>query len=81
MQYPFGGELSFAAGKILEVKKNIFLHSASTCEGSSGSPIIRRCKDNYIIGLHFGGIKKNENNYLCNFATPFDLIKDNIKNI
>jgi hypothetical protein len=30
LQYPFGGELSFSSGKILDIKKNILLHSAST---------------------------------------------------
>jgi len=45
------------------------LHSASTDNGSSGSPIIRRCEEKYIIGLHYGGIKGE-----INFATLFDSI-------
>ena len=39
---------------------NKIMHNASTDKGSSGSPIIRRSKDNYIIGLHFGGVKKKK---------------------
>ena len=57
LQYP-GNELSFSYGKVLSLKNEKISHSASTEEGSSGSPIIRRCKDNYLIGLHRGGIKK-----------------------
>ena len=50
------------------------MHTASTDEGSSGSPIIRRSKDNYIIGLHYGGVKKNKNEYKYNLAISFDSI-------
>ena len=50
------------------------MHNASTDAGSSGSPIIRRSKENNIIGLHYGGIK---NKY--NLATCFDSILENIK--
>ena len=78
MQYPFGGELSFAAGKILEVKKNIFLHSASTCEGSSGSPIIRRYKNNFILGMHYGGEKANDEYVRYNNAISIDSIIRNM---
>ena len=79
LQYPLGNELSFSYGKILSLKDNKIIHSASTDIGSSGSPIIRRSKGNYIIGLHFGGVKKNENEYKFNLATTFDTILDNIK--
>ena len=60
------------------MKDNKIIHDASTDNGSSGSPIIRRSKDNYIIGLHYGGIKKNKNEYKYNLATSFDSILDNI---
>ena len=75
LQYPKCNELSFSfsCGKILSLDDNQILHTASTDNGSSGSPIIRRCKENYIIGLHYGGIK-NENN----FATIFDSILNDI---
>jgi len=74
LQFPNGNDLSFSYGSILSLKDNIILHNASTDEGSSGSPIIRRSKENNIIGLHYGGIK---NQY--NLATCFNSIIDNIK--
>ena len=69
-------DISFSYGKILKIKEkdNIILHSASTDHGSSGSPIIRIGEDNYIIGLHYGGV---ENKF--NLATIFDSILNNIK--
>jgi len=73
LQFPNGNDLSFSYGKILSIKDNEINHSASTDEGSSGSPIIRRSQENNIIGLHYGGIK---NKY--NLATCFDSILDNI---
>ena len=77
MQYPLGNELSFSYGKILSLKDEKIIHSASTDQGSSGSPIIRRCKDNYLIGLHNGGINKNNNNAF-NFGTEFESILNDI---
>ena len=74
LQYPNGNDLSFSYGKILSIKDNEINHSASTDDGSTGSPIIRRSEENNIIGLHYGGIK---NKY--NLATCFDSILDNIK--
>ena len=50
LQFPYGNDISFSYGKILYIKNNIILHNASTNIGSSGSPIIRRSKENYIIG-------------------------------
>ena len=80
LQYPNGNDISFSNGKILLIKENKIFHNVSTECGSSGSPIIRRYNNKYIIGLHFGGIKKDENNYLYNLATPFDLIINDIIN-
>ena len=74
LQYPNGNDLSFSYGKILSIKDNEINHSASTDDGSTGSPIIRRSEENNIIGLYYGGIK---NKY--NLATCFDSILDNIK--
>jgi len=74
LQFPNGSDLSFSYGSILSLKDNTILHNASTDEGSSGSPIIRRSKENNIIGLHYGGIK---NKY--NLATCLDSILNNIK--
>ena len=71
LQFPNGNDLSFSYGKILSLKDNKIIHNSSTEDGSSGSPIIKRCKDNYIIGLHFGGVKKNKNEYKYNLATNY----------
>ena len=77
LQYPRVNDssFSFSYGKILSYKDNEIKHSASTDNGSSGSPIIRRSEDNYIIGLHYGGKKNNTSN----LATSFDSILNNIK--
>jgi surface protein len=80
LQYPMGGDLSFSSGKIIDIKENKISHSASTCIGSSGSPIIRRF-DNNIVGLHFGSQKIDDNNYAYNYATSFDSILEDIKYI
>ena len=57
LQYPKGSEFSFSIGKIDFIDNKIINHTASTIDGSSGSPIIKR--NNYsIIGIHYGG-KKN----------------------
>ena len=76
LQYPGGNGLSFSCGKILTLKDNTINHSASTEEGSSGSPIIRRHKVNCIIGLHFAGVKKDKN--IFNVATIFNSILEDI---
>ena len=94
LQYPKNNELnfSFSYGKILSLKENLMIHSASTDEGSSGSPIIRRCNENYIIGLHKGGYltnyfdknedidEKKEEKNICfvNISTIFDSILNDI---
>ena len=73
LQYPNDKDLSFSYGKISSIEGNNIKHTASTCSGSSGSPIIRRT-NNYIIGLHYG-VYKNE----YNLATTFDSILNDIK--
>ena len=79
LQYPEGHELCFSYGKVLSLKNNSIIHSASTKDGSSGSPIIRRSENNYIIGLHYGGIKEKGNIYYSfNLATSFDNILNDI---
>ena len=74
LNYPNGNDLSFSYGKILLTNDDIIRLSVSIGNGSSGSPIIKRSKDNYIIGLH--GYKKK-----INLATKFDSILINIKEI
>ena len=72
-------EISFSDGNVIKIKKNDIFHGASTVSGSSGSPIIKRNKnnkDNYIIGLHKAANKENKP---YNLATTFDSILNNIK--
>ena len=78
-QFPKGNETSFLSGIILDYEDNKIIHNTTTENGSLGSPLTRRCKDNYIIGLHFGGYKDDDNKYLFNLATPFNIILDDIK--
>ena len=61
--------------KITNKSENMIFHDASTIKGSSGSPIIRRGKDNYVIGLHRGQGKRG----LSNIGTPLNAIINNIK--
>ena len=63
LQFPNGDDLSFSYGKIKLLKNNKIIHNASTDKGSSGSPIIRRSKDNYIIGLHNGRVYRKKKVY------------------
>ena len=81
LQYPKGDKISFSYGKVLLLKDNKLVHSASTEEGSSGSPIIRRGKEKYLIGLHYGGIKNKNEKYdlKFNLATIFDSILNDMK--
>ena len=78
LQFPNGNDLSFSYGKIKSLINNKIIHDASTDNGSSGSPIIRRSRDNYIIGLHYGGFKQNKKEYRYNLAISFDSILNNI---
>ena len=79
LQYPNGKDLSFLSGKITSFKRNKIIHNALAEHVSSGAPIIRRTKDNYIIGLYFD--EKIDNNYIYNYATPIDLIINDINGI
>jgi len=76
LQFPYGESTSFSVGKILLANYSCLLHNASTISISAGAPIIRRCKNNYIIGIHFGSMR---NKYIYNIATPFDSILNDIK--
>ena len=75
----FENEISFSYGKvigIIEDKEEVrIMHNASTLPGSSGSPIIRRGTNNYVIGLHVGSKEKKK----FNLYTPFNLILNDIK--
>ena len=86
LQYPEGNEFSFSVGKIDYIDNKLIKHTASTIGGSSGSPIIKR--NNYsIIGIHFGGKKKENNieyiesNLSTNVLSILNDIKIKTKNI
>ncbi len=65
-QHPNGGQAKIAAGNVIKIEKNNyeFIHNASTCEGSSGSPIVLS-SNLQVIGVHTSGeeIGKNVKNY------------------
>ena len=57
VQYPYGGNLSFAHGGINSFNNYKIKHLVSTHKGSSGSPIL--LQNNFkIIGIHKAGNKK-----------------------
>ena len=56
MQYP-NGELAHDAGIILDINNKIIKHSASTGNGASGAPLIKRYNNNLIIVIYFGSLK------------------------
>ena len=60
-QHPQGKEISYSQGEIYDIKGFRVIHSASTKEGSSGSPIILSDKMT-VIGIHSSSItNKNLN--------------------
>ena len=73
MKYPKENELSFSEGIILDIIDNKLIHNCSTCDGSSGSPIISRDSNSSIIGLHYGS--NNKINLSINIISIFDDIK------
>ena len=77
LQYPKGGEISFSQGNIIRIIEDRIILSASTEEGSSGSPIILRDNQyNYkICGIHFGGNESKN----CNFANTLNKIINDIE--
>jgi surface protein len=79
LQFNETKNLLFSSGKILYIQNNIMVHSAVTNRGSSGSPLIRRNRNelNYIVGIHFGTLKDYKN---YNLATSFDNILNDLKN-
>jgi len=62
LQYPNNNEISFSYGKIKLIDNNEIRYNASTTYGSSGSPIILRCNDYLIIGIHHSGFKSKGDN-------------------
>jgi len=78
LQYNRNGDLCFSCGKILSFENNEMLHSASNSKGSSGSPLIRRFRNNlnYIIGIHYANYKAIK---CINLAISFDIILEDLK--
>ena len=76
-QFPKGGNLNNSIGKILEINSFLFdfSYSASTEQGSSGSPIFLEGTI-YVIGIHKQGNKTKVKNY-GNFIGP---VVDFLKN-
>jgi len=83
LQYPKGDEISFSQGQILSINEKIIIHSASTEEGSSGSPIILRNNQyNYkIMGVHFGGNKDRNQNYASPLSQIIYDLKTKVNNL
>ena len=73
-----GNNLSFSKGEILSIRDKFFFSNFITSEGASGSPIIRRCEDNYVIGLYEGKIEK-ENAPALRLSIVFYYILNDIK--
>ena len=78
LQYNKSKDLVFSSGKILKIEDNKMIHSAITESGSSGSPLIRRSRNEleYIVGIHMGTIK---NHKYANIAITFDSIIEDLK--
>ena len=75
LHYPRGEKLSFSYGQIIKIEDNYIIHNAPTECGSSGAPIIRRGKNNYILGLHYG-TRKNKSKIANLFNSIFqDILK------
>ena len=80
LQYPKSNEISFSYGKIKLIGNNKIRYNASPTYGSSGSPIILRCNDNLIIGIHHSGyIYKDDNIGTIFNSILFDIQQKNNK--
>ena len=81
LQFPLGNEISFAQGKLKKIQENNIIHTTPTEHGSSGSPLIIRknVQKYYVIGLHYGSIKKENINLGRHMKYIFDDIKNKMK--
>ena len=52
IHYPNGGNMKINSGHFIKICNNNILHSVSTENGSSGSPIILLFRDFKVIGIH-----------------------------
>ena len=86
LQYP-NNVLSFSYGQIKSINENEIRYNASTDHGSSGAPIILRTNDNYVIGLHYGGLasqgkfKYNTSNSINSILRDIQIKKNKYKHI
>ena len=80
VQYPDGGELSFAQGGIQCFDDYKIKHLVSTHKGSSGSPILNLTRNLNVIGIHCGSVNKGEFKDLCNRGIYFQQILKDIQN-
>ena len=76
LQYP-NEELSHSLGIITDYNEESIEHKVSTSYGSSGSPLIKRYDNKFILGIHYGTKYKNQE--IINVATPLDIILKDIK--
>ena len=77
VQFPEGGDLSYSYGKIISISNYEFKHTASTKQGSSGSPIFLKGEPT-VIGIHKQSQRNQQINF-GNFIEPIKkLLKDNI---
>ena len=78
LQYNNNRLLAFSSGKILYIGDNKIIHSCVTVDGSSGSPLIRRNRNqlNFVVGIHVGTIRDHK---FPNIAIPFDNILEDLK--
>ena len=83
LQYPLGGQLKSASGKITDFDKiftHNFYHNIDTDEGSSGSPII--LNSNFkVIGVHVGAPEDKDisENYATFLGSIFNEINKDIE--
>ena len=76
-QYPLGQNLKNSRGRILRIEDDEFNHSASTQNGSSGSPAFLKGRKE-VFGIHRQGSKDNSGNYGHLLYPIFDEIKNDI---
>lgn len=62
LQLSDDNDSSFSCGKILSLKNTNNLQNASTKRRCSGSPIILRFDNNYVVELHYGGLANIDKN-------------------
>ena len=81
VQYP-SQKQSFAFGRISSLSGFNYFHSATTDEGSSGSPLLNNDLDNLkIIGVHKMCIDSNNPSKNKNVATKFSIVENVISTL